>query len=153
VDVDKAAYRNAYPARWDAVILRFPDEPKWEQASRIVGLPGETIGFTNGQMTVNGKPMSPPAHLSYLRYASPIPGVPIDKHTRHPYLIPANSYYVLGDNPAGAKDSRLRGAIPRSGIVGKIVEQPGSNKGGSANGSQPVQFLTNSTLLPAGSGR
>jgi signal peptidase I len=47
VDVDKAAYRNAYPARWDAVILRFPDEPKWEQASRIIGLPGERRALTD----------------------------------------------------------------------------------------------------------
>jgi signal peptidase I len=35
--------------------------------------------------------------------------------------VPADSYYVLGDNVEGAYDSRYWGALPRKNILGKVL--------------------------------
>jgi signal peptidase I len=46
--------------------------------------------------------------------------------------VPADRYFVLGDNPAASRDSRAFGFVPRSRIVGRVsvrVWPPGSVRG------------------------
>jgi signal peptidase I len=38
----------------------------------------------------------------------------------HPYKIPPNDYYVMGDNRGDSCDSRYWGPISKSLIVGKV---------------------------------
>jgi signal peptidase I len=47
--------------------------------------------------------------------------------------IPADNYFVLGDNRAASADSRSFGAVPRKQFVGKVVLRiwpPGGVRGG-----------------------
>ncbi len=44
----------------------------------------------------------------------PLPGQP-------PYVVPANSYFVLGDNREASHDSRYWGAVPRANIRGTAI--------------------------------
>ena len=40
-----------------------------------------------------------------------------------PYIVPTNSYFVMGDNRVTAMDSRLKeiGCVPRDRIIGKVI--------------------------------
>lgn len=81
----------------------FPDLVK-----RVIGLPGQTLTSKGNTVYVNGKALKEP--WSYFPDLNP----PIKKTT-----VPANSYFVMGDNRANSCDSRFWGTVPHSDIIGK----------------------------------
>ncbi|CAG0999139.1 partial signal peptidase I, partial [Gammaproteobacteria bacterium] len=43
------------PKRGDIVVFRYPNDPTVDYIKRVVGLPGDRIGYFNKQLTVNGE--------------------------------------------------------------------------------------------------
>ena len=124
---DMNAYRRAKPARWQAVVLRL-QEPNTVWVFRVIGLPGETVSFSEGKVVIDGQPMVPPTYLPNqnggamrtlpaIRYHCDVPNVEL---VPHPYTVPDGCYYLLGDNPDEAHDSRLLGAFPEAEILGRV---------------------------------
>jgi signal peptidase I len=87
---------------------------------RVIGLPGETISLSGGQVYINGKPLAEPwLPASVQRSTTPGPGKqPYALHK--PFKIPAHDVFVMGDNREDSCDSRYWGPIPESTIVGKV---------------------------------
>ena len=81
----------------------FPDLVK-----RVIGLPGDVMTSKGNTVYVNGKALKEPWTLF------PDLNPPIKK-----MKVPANNYYVMGDNRANSCDSRFWGTVPRSDIIGK----------------------------------
>jgi signal peptidase I len=52
--VDKSAFDWRAPRRWEIVVFRTPDDPSVPYIKRIVGLPGETLQISDGDVIVNG---------------------------------------------------------------------------------------------------
>ncbi|MFN9981378.1 MAG: signal peptidase I, partial [bacterium] len=53
--VDKFAYDFTAPERWDVVVFKYPEDAKTNYITRLVGLPGETVVITGGDIwTVRG---------------------------------------------------------------------------------------------------
>jgi signal peptidase I len=67
--VDKFAYDFAEPQRWDVVVFKYPEDAKTNYIKRLVGLPGETVVITGGDIWTarDGGPPTiarkPPEHL------------------------------------------------------------------------------------------
>ncbi len=76
---------------------------------RVIGLPGQTLTSKGNTIYVNGKPLAQP-----WTHNEPL-GKPITKIT-----VPANHYFMMGDNEADSCDSRYWGTVPRSSIIGKV---------------------------------
>lgn len=117
--LDRVAYWWGAPKRWDVVLFRPPSNYDGLWAFRVVGLPGETVGFDGGNITINGQRLDAPDSLSQLRF-TPAPVSAVARLTQ-PVLVPDNSYFLLGDNSEIANDSRMIGFIKRSQIVGKLL--------------------------------
>ena len=118
--VDVNAYRLAKPARWHAVVLRLQEQPTGAYVAevlRVVGLPGETVSFSDGKVIINGHAVTPPQHLRSIKFHADVPGV---KFVGHPYTVPDGQYYLIGDNPDEANDSRMLGAFPEGEIRGRV---------------------------------
>lgn len=118
--VDVNAYRNSKPDRWHAVVMNprvRPDGSTVAEVLRVVGLPGETVTFADGNVMINGQALMPPERLQKLKFHSALPNV---ESAMHPYTVPDGHYYLLGDNPDEAKDSRLLGAFPMADIRGRV---------------------------------
>lgn len=80
---------------------------------RIIGLPNEKVAISRGQVLINGSVTSEPyvPNGTYTQAGSAIAeDSTID--------IPANEYFVLGDNRDNSKDSREWGTLPKENITG-----------------------------------
>lgn len=58
--VSKFAYDFSDPARWDVVVFKYPEDAKTNYIKRLVGLPGETVSISAGDIWTN-KPGAAPA--------------------------------------------------------------------------------------------
>lgn len=111
--VNKLSYRLHDPRRGDVVVFRAPPAAAAgdvkDLVKRVVGLPGDRIEGRDGHVYVNGRRIREP----YL---------PAGVRSREfgPVEVPADGYFVLGDNRPFSKDSTYFGPITRSAIVGRV---------------------------------
>lgn len=108
--VEKISYHFRSPARGDIIVFDPPEtsgfDPHNAFIKRIVGLPGETVEVKFGRVYINGNPLSE----SYIKEA---PSYPMDK-----YVVPSDSFFVMGDNRNNSVDSHIWGPLPRKNIIG-----------------------------------
>lgn len=52
--VNKFAYDFIAPARWDVVVFKYPEDAKTNYIKRLVGLPGETVSISAGDIWTGG---------------------------------------------------------------------------------------------------
>jgi signal peptidase I len=53
--VDRTAFGWRAPRRWEAVVLRSPENPDMLCVKRVVGLPGEVVDLRDGDVVVDGR--------------------------------------------------------------------------------------------------
>ncbi len=53
--INRSAYWLRKPRRWEAVVLRSPDEPEMLCVKRVVGLPGEVVDIRDGDVIIDGR--------------------------------------------------------------------------------------------------
>ncbi|NOZ72998.1 MAG: signal peptidase I [Chloroflexi bacterium] len=105
--IEKITFDFRTPQRGDIIVFHPPEGGKIPLIKRVIGLPGETIAIHEGRVFIDGQALSEP----YLRTLT---------HGRYPPTpIPAESYFVMGDNRDHSHDSRSFGAIPKTSIIGK----------------------------------
>lgn len=112
--VNKLAYKLHPVHRDDIIVFKAPpgtDPSINDLVKRVIGLPGETVAAHGGHVYIDGKQLSEP-YLPAGTLTSDFP----------PYHIPANSYWVMGDNRDNSKDSREFPAhfITKGNIVGRV---------------------------------
>ena len=108
--------------RGDIVVFKYPDEPERDFIKRVIGLPGETLELRNKKVYIDGHPLDEP-YVHFLEPASNAQEVTsFDVRERYgPVKVPADQYFVMGDNRDNSQDSRYWGFLPRSYIKGKAL--------------------------------
>jgi len=111
---NKIDYRLHAPQRGDIIILRPPTNNSTDFIKRVIALPGEKILIRSGVVYINGhrldEPYLPEAWVNDNNYP---------RNGSDGEVIPANSYFVMGDNRNRSQDSRFFGPITRDRIDGK----------------------------------
>ncbi len=136
-ELDRLLLPPARVSRGDLVVFHYPVNPGLHLVKRVVGMPGDRIRMRGGLVLVNGRVLEEP-------YAFYSPSRPNGFRDDFPSLleadpnvdlrwwirlrgsmkdgevtVPANQYFVLGDNRNDSEDSRYWGFVPRSAIVGR----------------------------------
>jgi signal peptidase I len=109
--------------RGDIVVFKYPDEPERDFIKRVIGLPGETIELRNKKVHVNGQPLDEP-YVHFLTAPSNDyqEVTSLDVRERFgPVTVPADHYFVMGDNRDNSQDSRYWGFLPRGHVKGKAL--------------------------------
>jgi signal peptidase I len=101
-------YRFGEPERGDVVVFRSPANDRELIVKRIVGLPGDLIDSRLGRVRIASHTLSEP----YL--ARPAATGAIEAQ-----IIPADSFFVMGDNRDSSYDSRHWGPLPKHLVVGR----------------------------------
>lgn len=96
--------------RGDIVWFKYPKDETKYYVKRIVGLPGESIRIDKGVVFINGVKLDEPyIDPEFNTTATSTPET----------IVPADSYFVLGDNRDNSSDSRSWGTVRRRLIKGK----------------------------------
>lgn len=134
------------PKRGDVIVFRYPQDPSVDYIKRVVGVPGDSVGYREKIVYINGKPMR---QIPVGRYTGvgagtretgswktveDLDGVEHNVLTnprapnlapgcnvlwRGDIVVPEGHYFVMGDNRDNSNDSRCWGLVPGTNLVGK----------------------------------
>ena len=144
------------PVRGDLVVFKTPLDNRTDYIKRLIGLPGETIQFINGDVLINNKKIGRKKiegtniircgnfNLDIDSFIETLPNgvehlVVYKKkgslQNTKKFIVPANHYFLLGDNRDCSKDSRYLdsvGYVKNLNLVGEakmIFFSNNTNKG------------------------
>jgi signal peptidase I len=109
--INKLAYRLESIQRGDVIVFRYPRDPRKNFIKRVIGLPGDRIRVDEGRVSINGRLIAEPY----------VPDEYLDSRSYREVVVPAGSYFVLGDHRSMSNDSREFGPVSRDLIYGKAV--------------------------------
>jgi signal peptidase I len=147
----------------DIIVFYYPVDSKQFLVKRVIGLPGDHVRLRNRTVYVNGVAQRE-SYVIHKQWSSDVyrdnfpamqPNSPeIDRHWSSQFLnyvrngeivVPADHYFVLGDNRDQSLDSRYWGFVPRANIIGRplviYLSVRGSDPGSSSD------RLSNSGML------
>jgi len=105
--VDRVSYNLGEVCRGDVVVLRYPRNPEVDFVKRVVGLPGDRIVMRRGVLYVNDTMAD-----DY--------GCIADHQALAELTVPADNFFVLGDNRPISCDSRDFGLVAHSLLKGRV---------------------------------
>lgn len=117
------------PEPGDIVIFVFPQDGVTKYIKRCVAGPGDTVEVKDKILYVNGQRMDLPEHGKFvdtgaggeLLIQSRRPGGLDSRDNFGPYVVPADCYFMMGDNRDNSYDSRYWGAVPYELVLGEAM--------------------------------
>ncbi len=113
--IDEMSYRLREPARGEVIVFRYPNDPSQRYIKRIIGLPGETVEISDGQIIIYNE-----AGEKSILEESYLPDT-ISTNWSKKMVLGLEEYFVLGDNRMASADSRRWGSLPRENIIGRAL--------------------------------
>lgn len=123
--------------RGDIVVFRYPVNPQQHFVKRVVGIPGDHIRLVEKRLFVNGSLIRENYVIhrdsTVNEYRDNFPELRRPEYEVYPkwtrqmqqlvrngeLTVPADSYFVMGDNRDNSEDSRYWGFVPRENIIGR----------------------------------
>jgi signal peptidase I len=108
--------------RGDVVVFKYPKEPERDFIKRAIGLPGDRLELHRKTVYINGQPLIEP-YVQFLQPPSTNGPVRADdpREEYGPVTVPADQYFMMGDNRDNSEDSRYWGFMPLTYVKGKAL--------------------------------
>ena len=109
--VNKFVYRWEPIQRGDIIVFRYPRDTSKSYIKRVIGIAGDHIRIESGEVFVNAEALD----------EDYVPNDYEDARSYGEIVVPANSFFVLGDHRSMSNDSRDFGSVNERYIYGKAV--------------------------------
>lgn len=139
------------PERGDVIVFRYPRDVSQDYIKRVVGLPGDQIGYFNRRLSINGEPVETSSDGIYQGLGDTngmlnaggcdrvgarcevffeqfsdlsytVMTNPSSSYSINGQIVvPEGHYFVMGDNRDHSNDSRVWGFVPEQNLVGKAT--------------------------------
>ena len=134
---------SSTPERGDVAVFKLPTNTNINYIKRVIGLPGDTIQMKLGKLYINKKLVNQIEDGKYKHIYKRVFEQNMDKYEEtlengknysvlninnfqvldntKEFVVPANNYFVMGDNRDNSLDSRANGGwfVPLENFVGK----------------------------------
>ena len=114
--IDEISYRFGSPLRGDTIVLRYPFDSNQYFIKRVIGLPGEKIKISGGNVYIFNE-----QHLAGEQLIEPYLAPDLKTYGDVEINLASNEYYVLGDNRMASLDSRVFGPLKADFIIGRTL--------------------------------
>jgi signal peptidase I len=149
------------PRRGEILVFDSVEEEGLKVVKRLIGVPGDTLSMKDGQLFRDGKSVNEPwvihtdpsAQADYSQrekmrnWQSDYLVSGVNKQSYRPDLnnwgpivVPADKYFMMGDNRDGSYDGRYWGFLPKSNVRGRPLLVYYSFDGSTY---KPLPFFTN----------
>ena len=109
--INKFVYHLSAIERGDVVVFHYPRDPEKSYIKRVIALPGDRLCIDHGIVYLNGRPQ----REAY------VPDEYRDNRSMAELVVPADTYFMMGDHRSISSDSREFGPVERSLVYGKAV--------------------------------
>ena len=121
----RLSYAFSEPERYDIVVFKYPDDEDILFIKRIIGLPGEKVTIKkdlDNKTKVYINDSEVPLDDSFIKEPMQLLGQR-SLNEKLEYTVPADSYFMLGDNRNNSKDSRFweNTFVKKDKILGKAL--------------------------------
>jgi signal peptidase I len=132
---EKKVLSIANPETGEVAVFRWPPDPSFDYIKRVIGVPGDKISYHNKVLTINDKEakqtfveytIDESSGNAVSKYKENLNGIVHDIFIRtdvpatdFDVVVPAGSYFMMGDNRDDSADSRFWGFVPDANLRGK----------------------------------
>jgi signal peptidase I len=101
----------------DVVVFIAPPDPTKDYIKRVIGVPGDKVMIKEGNVYLNDKILNESVYLN--SDVKTYEGAFLSEGQE--VTVPADEYFVLGDNRPESSDSRTWGFVTKDEIIGKSM--------------------------------
>lgn len=104
------------PKRGDVIVFKYPEDRSKDFIKRLIGTPGDQIQIRDKRVYINGNLYQNPQEVH--KDPQILPRELNQRDNFGPVRVPADGYFVMGDNRDNSYDSRFWGFVPQADVVG-----------------------------------
>jgi signal peptidase I len=108
------------PERGDITVFKYPQDMTRDFVKRMIGMPNETIQSISQRIYCEDNQVKFEGKEQFID-AGRSPNLDYRRDNFGPIKIPANQYFMMGDNRNNSSDSRVWGFLDRSLIKGRVL--------------------------------